>query len=175
VQPAGKMPPGRESPPSRAVEAQAPRTPAPTDSLPPAVPPSTANVADAPVDAGRPQPARERAPSDADVAAIQDVVESFSRAHRDRSSASLKLLQPSLTSQELAALDRMFAENESYDFRVLKPRIAVTGDRAVVICTVEQRLAVAGAAPRVIRQPATFDVRRDSEGRWYVHDYQLAP
>jgi hypothetical protein len=113
---------------------------------------------------------------DADAAAIRDVLDAFAQAHRDRSSASLKTLQPSLTTAELAAFDRTFAENDSYDYRVLQPRISIQADAATVTCLIVRRLStVPGATPRQLTHPATFELSRDREGRWVVQAHRIAP
>ena len=114
--PTGQSPAGGiASPTTPAREPLAPAGDLPVGNVSPSTP-TDADVADAgkrPTPASpAPLPPADPAVGAAEVAIIQQVIDAFAQAHRDRSSATLKMLQPSLTAGELAVLDRTFAESD---------------------------------------------------------------
>ncbi len=109
------------------------------------------------------------------MAIIQQVIDAFAQAHRDRSSATLKMLQPSLTAGELAVLDRTFAESDEYDFRIIQPQASLNGNRARVRGTLVRRVGINGAPAREMKQNANFELQRLADGSWVPISHTFTP
>jgi serine/threonine protein kinase len=117
-------------------------------------------------------PAPPEPPPARDTSPVLEVVQAYATAHQNRSSATLKRIQPSLSAGQMAAIDRTFAENEAYDFKVVNPTVIFNGDSARVSCTVVRTLS-AGGDRRTVSRPARFDLRQDASGAWLVTNYAI--
>jgi serine/threonine-protein kinase len=118
-------------------------------------------------------PPRPTAPA-IDLAPVLQVLDAYAHAHQNRSAATLKKIHPSLTAEQLAAIDRGFAENIDYDFRVIRPAVVVDGDRATVSCTIDRVLS-AGGQRRDVSRPGRFDLERNRDGQWLVTQFRIQP
>lgn len=107
-----------------------------------------------------------------DTAPVLDVVQAYAAAHQNRSSATLKRIHPTLSAAQLAAIDRAFADNEAYDFRVTNPTVLFNGDSARVSCTVTRTLSASGDR-RTVSRPARFELRQDASGTWLVTNFAI--
>lgn len=177
-----RRPPEKTERPRSAAAASSPTSSTGVSVPPLSAPPTVEDVNDPPGAGADPavpgtSPADEEPTAEAagvSVRGVLDAVNAYARAHENRSSATLKLLQPTLTVAQLAALDRTFAENDPYQFRVSAVSVSVSGAQARVDCTVTRVLSQGGQR-REIARPAAFDLARRDDGGWSITNFRVAP
>ena len=115
----------------------------------------------------KPEPAAP-APGDAardsrtnDVAAIHDTLRRYTDAYQSRDISAVRKVLPSLSAQQLRALEKDFSNYRSYNVEVADARISVDRDTATASCQVTRsfvtRNGVAGGIPSRRRSTAKMD------------------
>jgi len=114
-------------------------------------------------------PAKPAPPPPSDTAGIEQLLREYQAAYERRDAAAVVRLMPSAKAAELS---RSFSQLRAYEMEILDPRIAVTGDTAVVTCvrriSVEPR-AGARPAPRLI--PTVLRLKQ-SAGAWTIESVE---
>ena len=173
------VPPETPAPAAAATQAGVPGAPQPERVQSPAViplapgtlPPGTELPAPPPP----PQQTKPAAPAvdarGADVAAVRDLLRRYLEAYRARDIGAVAKVMPSLTQQQLSALERDFSNFRSYHVEIADERIAVDGATATVTCLVVRSFVSRTGADGGNKVPTVFHLRK-SGGAWVIESLQ---
>jgi serine/threonine-protein kinase len=122
-----------------------------------------------------PQPAKPAAPAvdapGADLAAIRELLRHYVEAYGARDVSAVARVMPSLTQQQLRALERDFSNFRSYRVEIADERIAVNGSTATVTCRVERSFVSRTGTDGGNTVPTLFHLRKVG-GAWVIESLQ---
>jgi len=145
--PAPPAPPPAGPPPSdKPPQVALPATPVPSTPLSP--------------DAGRDARA-------SDVAAIQEALRRYADAYRSRDVAAVRKVLPSLSVQQLRALEKDFSDYRSYSVDIADPRITVDHETAVATSQVTRSFVTRSGVAGGHTVATTFRFRK-IDGSWVI-------
>ena len=169
----------RQTPAPPAPAAQPGETGAPQRVQSPAViplaPGALPQVSDLPSPAPPPQQAKSTAPAvdvrGADMAAIREVLRHYEEAYRARDISAVARIMPSLTQQQLRALERDFSNFRSYHVDIADERITVDGSAATVTCRVVRSFVSRTGTDGGNTVSSVFHLRKVG-GAWAIESLQ---
>ena len=172
---ARSVPPEAPAPAAAATQGGVAGAPQPERVQSPAVVPLTPGTLpsgpELPLPTPPPQPAKPAAPAvdprDADKAAIQDLLRRYVEAYRARDISAVARVMPSLTQQQLRALERDFSNFRSYHVEIADERIAVDGSTATVTCRVVRSFVSRTGTDGANTLPSVFHMRKGG-GAWEI-------
>ena len=160
-------PPAAPPPPAAGIEVPAPppeRQPAPPplviDTPPPVVP-------------SRPEPspsppgdiARDSRPND--MAAVHDTLRRYTEAYQNRDINAVRKVLPSLSAQQLRALEKDFSNYRTYTVEVADPRVSIDGDTATANSPVTRSFVTRNGVAGGHTVATTFHLRK-IDGSWVI-------
>ena len=105
------------------------------------------------------------------MAAVRDLLRRYLEAYRARDIGAVAKVMPSLTQQQLSALERDFSNFRSYHVEIADERIAVDGATATVTCLVVRSFVSRTGADGGNKVPTVFHLRK-SGGAWVIESLQ---
>jgi serine/threonine protein kinase len=167
------LPPPEPAPPAAkrdiaAAPVDRPAPPAPPSAGPPAPdkPPQVALPA-TPVPSTSASPDAGRDPRASDVAAIQETLRRYADAYGSRDVAAVRKVLPSLSVQQLRALEKDFSDYRSYSVDIADPRITVDHETAVATSQVTRSFVTRSGVAGGHTMATTFRLRK-IDGSWVI-------
>lgn len=117
----------------------------------------------------RPPVGRERVedPRESDLSAIRDTLRRYSDAYASLDSANVGKVMPTLTRDQLRALERDFSNYRRYTAQISGERIAVSGEAATVSCQVTRSFETKNGVSGSNTIESVFHLRRSAAG-WVI-------
>lgn len=111
------------------------------------------------VERSQPAPVVAPVPAAEDRAGVSKALRSFEAAFRNSSTPALKLIQPSLTREQLAVFERRFLDNASYAVRLRNERVTFDSPTtARVSCLLDEDFAPLAGQSRHVTSPASVEL-----------------
>jgi serine/threonine protein kinase len=141
----------------------------------PAAPPTSPVLSDKPPPQALPSKPMGAEPSGdtardsrtSDVAAIQDALNRYADAYRNRDVAAVRKVLPSLSPQQLRGLDKDFSEYRSYRVEIGEPRISIDHDTAIATCQVTRSFVTRSGVGGGHTLATTFHLRK-VDASWVI-------
>ena len=105
------------------------------------------------------------------MAAIRELLRHYVEAYRARDISAVAKVMPSLTQQQLRALERDFSNFRSYHVEIADERIAVDGSTATVTCRVVRSFVSRTGTDGGNTVPSLFHLRKGG-GAWVIESLQ---
>ena len=98
-----------------------------------------------------------------DLRAIADVLQAYRRAFQLRSTSRVRALIPSLTPEQLEAVDAAMREASSYQVDFIMPTLSLEGDRARVNAAIRETIVPINGDTRVITGQVTITLLKRND------------
>jgi hypothetical protein len=95
-----------------------------------------------------------------DVAAIHDTLRRYTDAYQSRDISAVRKVLPSLSAQQLRALEKDFSNYRSYNVEVADPRISIDRDTATASCQVTRSFVTRNGVAGGHTVATTFHLRK---------------